>query len=246
MPGRKTAPRSLLCVGWWVWLGVAVGLVIFPVSVGFGRLFLVVSTPVLVLGASVLWWSRRILRWGLWVTLLGIFCFLLAPGRRYDVDRLRGRYVKALCRYEETRYIWGGENRLGIDCSGLVRRGLIDANLWEGFTSMNPALVRTAARLWWYDCSARALKDGYRGWTRPRFTAPTINGIAPERLLPGDIAVTSSGVHVLVYLGGGQWLQADSGPGKVVRGRPPVDRSKWFEMPVHVLRWRQFDPRDVE
>jgi cell wall-associated NlpC family hydrolase len=159
---------------------------------------------------------------------------------------LRGRYVTALRRYEGTRYVWGGENRFGIDCSGLVRRGLIDANLHEGIATLNPGRIRAAARLWWYDCSARALRDGYRDWTRLLFTAPAINDIVPDRLSPGDIAVTANGVHVLVYLGENQWMQADPKPGKVVRQAVPVAEGGWFEVPVHVMRWQQIDDSDVQ
>ncbi len=235
---RKTHPRSFLHIVWWICLGGVVALVLLPVSVGLGRMLLVVSIPVLTAGASFLLWSRRWLRWLPLIALAGLVLLLLAPGRDCDVDRLRSRYITSLQRYEGTRYVWGGENRFGIDCSGLVRRGLIDAHLWEGLVTANPALVREAARLWWFDCSARSLKDNYRGWTRLLFTAPAINDVAPERFRAGDIAVTSSGVHVLVYLGGGEWLQADSTPGKVVRGRPPTDSNKWFSVPVHVLRWQ--------
>ncbi|MBI3986575.1 MAG: C40 family peptidase [Lentisphaerae bacterium] len=33
--------------------------------------------------------------------------------------------VQCLRRYEGTLYVWGGENRRGIDCSGLVRKKVI-------------------------------------------------------------------------------------------------------------------------
>jgi len=242
---RKASWKSALQAGWWICLGGAVILVLLPVSVGLGRMLLVASIPVLTVGASLLLWSRRWFRWAPLVALGATGLFLLAPGRDCDVDRLRSRYIASLQRYEGTRYVWGGENRFGIDCSGLVRRGLIDAHLWQGLGTVNPALVREAARLWWFDCSARALKDNYRGWTRLLFTAPALRDVAPERLLPGDIAVASSGVHVLVYLGNGEWLQADSTPGKVVRGRPSADSNKWFAVPVHVLRWRALEGRMV-
>jgi NlpC/P60 family protein len=246
MSGRKTTSRSFLRIGWWVLLGVAIFLAAFPINVGLIRLLLLIAVPVLAIGACILLWSRKWLRWLPVALLILPLGFLLAPGHGHDTEQRRKRYVAALRRYEGTRYVWGGENRFGIDCSGLVRRGLIDANLREGVLTVNPRPVRAAGDLWWHDCSAKALKDGYRNWTRLLFTAPAINDIAPGRLAPGDIAVTSNGVHVLVYLGEDQWMQADPGPGNVVRQSVPVETGRWFETPVHVLRWRQLDERAVD
>ena len=55
---------------------------------------------------------------------------------------LRQKYVDSLVRYEGTKYVWDGENRLGIDCSGLVRKGLIDAAVRAGISTWNPRLIR--------------------------------------------------------------------------------------------------------
>ena len=97
--------------------------------------------------------------------------------------------------------------------------------------------------LWWYDCSARALKGGYRDWTRLLFTADSVNDIDLAQLAPGDLAVTSNGVHVMVYLGMGEWIEADPGLGKVFKGHVPV-RNAWFEMPVSVMRWKSLEGSD--
>jgi cell wall-associated NlpC family hydrolase len=198
----------------------------------------------LAIGAFILLRSRRRLRLLPLVLPVLLLTVLLVPGREHDPGKLRGRYVAALRRYEGTRYVWGGENRFGIDCSGLVRKGLINANLWEGIVTANPRRLRAAGQLWWYDCSAKALKGSYRDWTRLLFTAAAINDIPSEDLLPGDVAVTSNGVHALVYLGDDEWMQADPGPGRVVRQSVPVQNGRWFDMPVHILRWRQLDERD--
>ncbi|MFO1522592.1 MAG: hypothetical protein U1G05_11240 [Kiritimatiellia bacterium] len=39
-----------------------------------------------------------------------------------------------------------------------------------------------------------------------------INTMDVSALLPGDLAFTRSGAHVLVYFGDGKWIQADPGP----------------------------------
>ncbi len=142
--------------------------------------------------------------------------------------------VASLRRYEGTPYYWGGEKASGIDCSGLIRRGLMDACVTEGWK--NPALWRRAAELWWHDSSARALRDGYRGWTRRLGTADSIRTADESLLQPGDLAVTENGVHVLAYLGGGTWIQADPGAGRVI-ALPASAENGWFAKPVVLLRW---------
>ena len=57
----------------------------------------------------------------------------------------------------------------------------------------------------------------------------------------GDMAVTVDGMHVLVYLGDGEWLAADPGLGEVVRARVPVSGNAWFDQRVYLIRWRELD-----
>ena len=60
----------------------------------------------------------------------------------------------------------GRRKRAGIDCSGLVTRGLIDADLSVGLRTANPRLLRHGLSLWWHPCTAQDLGDGYGGRTR--------------------------------------------------------------------------------
>jgi cell wall-associated NlpC family hydrolase len=141
-------------------------------------------------------------------------------------------------KYEGTRYVWGGENRLGIDCSGLVRKGLINANIRLGLQTLNPRLVRSALDLWWHDCSAKALRDEYRNYTARLSQAQNINDIPPDLVLPGDLAITSDGSHVLAYLGDKTWIEADPNEMKVIAVEIPSD-NMWFKTPVYLVRWSQ-------
>lgn len=154
-------------------------------------------------------------------------------------DDLRRNYVGSLLKYEGTRYIWGGENWLGIDCSGLVRSGLIAANYRQGILHLNPSLVREGFSLWWHDCSARALGEEYRGRTRLLVSAASINVIDYATILPGDIAVTDDGIHTLAYLGDRVWIEADPDVKKVIKVQAPA-KNPWFDQPVKVMRWVQF------
>ena len=151
--------------------------------------------------------------------------------------------MRMLLTYEKVPYVWGGESKRGIDCSGLMRCALIDAEVRRGITSLNPSLVRAGFSLWWNDCSARAMKDEFQGRTHLLFTVDSINQIDSAEIKPGDIAVTSSGVHVLAYVGNKTWIEADPNEGaghQVIEVKTPA-RNAWFNMPVHVMRWRELE-----
>jgi hypothetical protein len=226
---------------WWLLFGVTLVAWLTPVAYRTTRLFLLVCIASLWgLGLFCLRNHKRVA-----ISLVGVGAALLVwvsiPGGALDPQRLREEYVEALKRYDGTRYIWGGENRLGIDCSGLVRNGLIDANVRVGLRTGNPRLIRTALGMWWDDCSAKALRDSYRAFTVPLFRAESINSITNTLLMPGDIAVTANGVHVLAYLGGQMWIQADPSVMKTSVVEVPSE-TFWFSVPVHVMRWTQLSP----
>ena len=98
---------------------------------------------------------------------------------------------------------------MGIDCSGLVRSGLIKANYEQGILTFNPRLIREGFSLWWHDCSAKALGEEYRGRTWLLVSARSINEIDYATIMPGDIAVTEDGIHVLAFLRAKLWIEAD-------------------------------------
>jgi hypothetical protein len=227
--------------GYLAWGGSAFAAAIFslhPVNGGFVRLVWL-ATLIAFLVLSIVLWRRS--RWPYVAAAMAVVIpatLLALPGRAFSPAALRAASVDELHSFEGTRYIWGGEGRLGIDCSGLVRQALIRSSLKMGLPSLNGDLVRSALSLWWFDSSALALRDGYRGTTTLLLEAPSINTVPTERLLPGDFAVTSDGIHVLAYLGANHWIEADPELGRVLTVDVPTS-NEWFGVPVHVLRWRQ-------
>ncbi len=176
--------------------------------------------------------ARRVLLALPWLALLP---FVL-PGRPLDPDALRADYVARLRGYDGTRYVWGGENSLGIDCSGLPRRALRDALWGEGLRHANGAAFRGWLGQWWFDASALALRQGDRGQTRALGLEGPLWALASSQLLPGDLAVRGDGGHVVAYLGDGQWIEADPTWGKVHCWVPKAGDGAWFEhMTAH--RW---------
>ena len=193
-------------------------------------------------GLLIFNWQKRMIRAFLLACTGVIALFLILPGRTGDASKLRTSYVASLGNYEGTIYIWGGESRLGIDCSGLVRKGLIMADYHQGISTLNPALLRTGFSLWWHDCSAQALGEEYRHGTRQLFSAPSLNELDHSKILPGDIAVTRNGVHTLAYIGNQTWIEADPTVRRVIKVQVPT-KNAWFGEPVNILRWTQLEEK---
>jgi hypothetical protein len=236
-PARASIRRTLL-KRWFVLWPLTVGLILYPINNLPLRLSFLIAVAALWIGLLYFCWSCRIVRKVL-LSITGLMAMLLFfPGRDYDATTLRQRYVATLLNYEGTRYIWGGENGLGIDCSGLIRRGIIMANYRQGIVTCNPRLVREGISLWWNDCSAQALGDEYRQRTRHLVSAPSINELDHSKILPGDIAVMESGVRTMAYLGERLWIEADPHAAKVIKIQAPND-SPWFHQPVKIMRWSQ-------
>jgi NlpC/P60 family len=220
-------------------LAAAVGLALQPLHSTMIRIALVSSLLLAGVGALVIcrrWWQRALCS----LPVLLLVGALTLPGRAPRPVALRAAYADALRGFEGTRYVWGGENQLGIDCSGLVRRGLMTAAVDRGVWELDPALLRLAWDLWWHDASARALRDGYRNLTRTIAAARNLNALDHSKLHPGDLAVTADGVHVLAYLGERTWIEADPELGRVVWLMAPA-KSVWFKVPMRLVRWRALD-----
>jgi hypothetical protein len=159
------------------------------------------------------------------------------PARKLDSQELADAYVARLKAYEGAEYLWGGENARGIDCSGLPRRSLRGALFSYGLRHLDGGALRQAALHFWHDASAKALAGGYRGYVRPLGISGTVRTVDTAQLRPGDLAITTSGVHVIVYAGDGQWIQAAPAEGRVLTLDGKTGKNGWFDNPVELYRW---------
>ncbi len=234
--------KLLLRLLWFGPLVLAVSL-LWPVNNGITRWLIVLGA----LGALVEvalaagWLYRKSRKWfyvfiAVLVILIGwIFCPGLYSTALYD--RLRNEYIHELRTYAGTRYLWGGENRFGIDCSGLPRKAMRTAFWKIGLKEGNQDFYFRALENWWFDASAKALAEGYRDYVFPLNIPGTVATGPTYFLEPGDLAITDDGVHVMVYLDPDEWISADPGQGKVVIEYPSKSKNPWFTRPVHFYRF---------
>ena len=189
------------------------------------------------LGSLLLIWKHKRLRFAYLAITLSLAVPLALPGRVIPANDLRAEYVARMTQLVDTRYVWGGESSRGIDCSGLPRKALRDALVWRGLRQLDGGMLRMAVEQWCYDASANALGQGYRNYTVPLLPHGTIRQMDYASLMPGDLAVTTSGVHILAYLGDEKWIQADPGIGAVAILNGRNDKNRWFDVPVTTHRW---------
>lgn len=71
-------------------------------------------------------------------------------------------------------------------------------------------------------------------------TVSSINELDESKILPGDFAVTVTGVHALAYTGDGIWIEADPHYARVITVKTPT-KNPWFEEPVQIMRWSQIE-----
>lgn len=189
-------------------------------------------------GLIVFVWQKKYIRW-IFLSVTGLsFLFLILPERKFPPEEeLKKDYIQHLMTYQGTTYYWGGENSLGIDCSGLVRRALVNSLFCKGFFSFNSGLVREGIVLWWFDTSASELGKG-AGKTQNILTVSNLNEFDHKLIEIGDLAVTTSGKHVMAYIGNKSWIEADPNTKDVTILIVGSDDSFWLEVPMNIVRWK--------
>ncbi len=243
--GHQFQLRRVSPVLWVIGLG-AVALVAFqPATTGISKCcFLALLFGGLI---TSLWLLRRHRKTCLTIAALVIgsvitlTCFSWSI-RTQPAD-LRKAYIKHLLTYEGCNYYWGGEWRGGIDCSGLMRRGMIDACMDLGISRLDLGLIQQAISWWWNDVSAEAMGKEYAGLTRKISEVPKLNTLDHHGLEPGIIAVTQGGHHVMAYIGEERWIEADPSEGKVIVVHAPSTANGWFRGPMRLLEWTLLSPR---
>jgi hypothetical protein len=196
-----------------------------------------------VAGSVLVTWKTKGIRWFL-ITIYGLVAvFLLLPSTiPENRENLRTNYCSALESYTGRPYVWGGEGYFGIDCSGFVRKGFEDALVKQGFLHFDPAMVRSGIWLYWHDTTAKVIGEAYGGRTYPVTTCSSLNALDYSLVLPGDLAVTEDGTHIMAYLGDQTWIAADPFEEKVTEFKIPEKKNVYFSTPMKIMRWTLLKP----
>jgi hypothetical protein len=129
---------------WLLAVAAFAGVALFPLSNGVTRAAGAILLLIIWLSLVSLLWRHRSLRFALiGISILGGVFVMLPFGNRVDAATRRQDATAALRRYEGVTYNWGGESFKGIDCSGLVRRGLVDSLFCRGVRSLDPVQFAT-------------------------------------------------------------------------------------------------------
>ncbi len=220
---------------------LALVLVLQPIGSGLLRRTLVAALTLAQLCLVRLLWSSFHLGKVLGLAV-SVTCALVILAEMPAEETLpRDLLVERLRSFEGSRYVWGGECGRGIDCSGLVRRGMIESTLQAAWQETSPGRLRQALAIWWSDASARHMGAGYDGRFEPILEDRRVRELEDHEVEPGDLAVTLDGRHVMAALGDGRWIQAEPRAGRVVIN-DRRDDLHWFRTPVRVLRWRALSP----
>jgi hypothetical protein len=198
-----------------------------------------ISLAVALIGAIIVFWRRPAVRWSLIGLYLAAVMFFAWPSHRpVDENALRSKYCESLKAYMGCHYVWGGQGYTGIDCSGLVQKGMMDALATRGMAVLDPALLRDSLSLYWHRTTARVIGEGFGGRTVPVTTCLSLNTLDYSLVQPGDLAVTAGGDHVMAYLGEHTWIAADPSVGKVATFTIPEPNNGYFFMPMRIVRWK--------
>ncbi len=209
-----------------------------PVTTKLHRLVILCALVGVWLGPPLLLWKKKAVRIVLLVAPVFAIVPFLLPAKEIDRSELREDFVKRMISYEGTAYHWGGESGRGIDCSGLPRKAMRESLFSGGIRNFNGGSLRLFLKHWWNDASAKALAEGHLNLTIATGGSGTIATMDYVDLLPGDLVVTEDRRHILAFLGGEEWIQADPGAGKVTVENGRTSGNGWFGVPVTVHRWR--------
>ena len=232
--------KLILIVATILYVLLYVAVKINPIRTKLISLFILFSPIFFVLFVLCIFKQKVILKIIGVVTVVFLIVLVSLKNKDVPVEKIRNRYVTELLKYENTTYVWGGETRNGIDCSGLVRKGMIDTLLKVGIENVSSKYVYEAFKLYVNDFSAKAIKQEYKNLFTTLQEIESVNTFDHSYILPGDILVTNNGVHTFAYIGNNTWIQADPDSKKVIIETAPSTDNKWYKMNAVILRWGYF------
>ncbi|HCC07619.1 MAG TPA: hypothetical protein DEP72_05610 [Clostridiales bacterium] len=219
--------------------------------------FLILIHPVperlskyMVIGCFVISWLIIVFK--LWynfftrgvVIIATVFIFVTFYGSNKVVvsnELINACYVENLKDYENTKYMSGGENGIGIDSSGLVRRPMIDTFIEMGLLTKNMQYIRVALRIWLDDYAISDIYNNYKDMYIDIQKFSSISEITDKTIKSGDILIYDNCSQVYIYLGNNEWIEVNANDKKtiIVSAIPALCIVQ--EISGKVVRWKVID-----
>src|SRR5262245_32251142 len=124
--------RRPTIVAWLSSIAAAVALTLYPLNSSATKVAWLLSIVSAFALPLLLWPRSWLVRTIVFIGIAAPLVILCLPGRSYSREALRASTVNVLESFDGTPYVWGGEGRAGVDCSGLVRQALIRSSLKQG------------------------------------------------------------------------------------------------------------------
>ncbi|HAN09867.1 MAG TPA: hypothetical protein DCP90_04555 [Clostridiales bacterium] len=216
--------------------------------------FLILIHPVperlskhLVIGSFVVSWLIIVFK--LWnnyftravVIIATVFIFVTYYGSNKVIvsdELIRLSYIENLKNYENTNYMSGGENRIGIDSSGLIRRPMIDTFIEMGFKTKNMQYIRMALSIWMDDYAISDIYNNYKGMYIDILKFCSICEITDKNIKSGDILIYDNYSQVYIYLGNNEWIEVNPHDKKTIIVSAIPALSIMREISGKVVRWK--------
>lgn len=142
---------------------------------------------------------------------------------------LSDQYIQALRYQIGIPYKTAESRSVGLSCSQLART----AYLQTSAPKESKQIIRDRA------CLSPEMRAGCFGQLEVIAEASGLPALDAAQLSPGDVVVigNETALHTVVYLGAGEWIDADPVRGRVGTFRA-TDRNVWFIYRATLLRWK--------
>lgn len=237
---------------WWKWYTYLLMISIimisamsyYPINNIITRIVLLTAIFVIIMILFVMFYRYKFF-FLLYLYIVSFLFFFIVLGTKTTIwENFNEDYIQNLLTYNDVNYVLWWEWLFGMDCSWLVRHAMVISLIKEWIRNYNWYDIMKWFKLWWSDFDVDAMLSNEYNRFIDIWVADSINKINHEFIKPWDLAIIDW-VHVMAYVWGRQWIQADPEIWKVIVLKTPTS-NKWFNLSVKIIRWNDLDYKEPE